>query len=115
MGSGKTRSAPAPRRRHPSPARNARHGRGRRRPTMAADHSFGLLAIKDGEPNRRVVRVGPLDTVSPMRRDLDPIPGAETARFGLVLEAQPRRAAQQQYPFGLVLVVPESGRARRTE
>ena len=50
-----------------------------------------------------------------MRRDLDPVAGADEARFGLVGEAQPRRAGEQQYPLGLGLVVPEAGRAGLTK
>src|SRR5690349_24921357 len=99
----------------PFPARNARHGRGKRRRPLAAVRSSGLLAIKDGRPNRRLSWVGPLDTVSPMRRDLDPVAGAEKTRLGFVLEAQPPRAGQQQHPFDLLLVVPEARRARLDE
>src|ERR1700724_2589922 len=108
MESGKSRSAPTPRRPYPSPARNARHGLGRRCQAMAAGSAFLLLTVKHGEPDRRLGRVGPLDAVPAMRRDLQPVAGTKKARLCLVLEAQPGRTGQQQNPFGLVLVVPEA-------
>jgi len=47
-----------------------------------------------------------------VRRDIEPIAGAEKARLGLVGEAQPGAAGQNQHPFCFRLVVPEPGRAR---
>jgi hypothetical protein len=60
-------------------------------------------------------RVGPRDPVAPVRRDLDPVAGTERALRFLVGESQPRRAGEQQYKFGLRLVVPEPGRAGLSE
>jgi hypothetical protein len=49
--------------------------------------------------------------VAAARRDIEAIAGTQQAVFGLVGEAQPRRARQQHDPFALLLFVPEAGRA----
>src|SRR5438270_11707351 len=115
MGSGESRSVRERLPPRPSPARNARRGRGTRRLAAAAGSSFALLAVKHGEPNRWLVRIGPIDPMAAMRRDLDPIAGAKMPWLGLIREAQSRRAGQQHDPFRLILVVPETGRARLAE
>src|SRR5438552_14156516 len=60
-------------------------------------------------------RVGPGDPVAPMRGDVDPVAGAERVLLVLIGESQPRRTGEQQYKFGLRLVVPEPGWARLPE
>jgi hypothetical protein len=50
--------------------------------------------------------------MAPVRIDLQPVAPAQMAGLGFILEAQQCFAAQQQYPFGIGLVVPESRRAR---
>src|SRR4051812_41807720 len=61
------------------------------------------LAMKDRKPDGRLRRVGPLDAVPPVRRDMQPVAGAEGPDVAFVSKPQPRRAAQQQHPFGFVL------------
>src|SRR5439155_19374132 len=74
-----------------------------------------LLPVEYREPHGRLRRVGPVDPVLPVRRDLDPVAGADQARLCFVGKTYPRRAGEQQYPFGLGLVVPETGRAGLAE
>jgi len=45
--------------------------------------------------------------VTPVRSDFEPIARTEEARIGLISEAQPCRASQQQYPFSFFLVILE--------
>ena len=86
-------------------ARDATAGRDQR------DLVLRILPVKYGEPHGRLGRIGPLDPVAPVRRDVEPVAGAEHAVVRLVGEAQPRRPREQHHPLGLGLVVPEPGRA----
>ena len=70
------------------------------------------LSVEHREPYGRGCRVGPVDPVAAIRRDVEPIAGLEDPRLGLIGEAQSRPAGENQYPFGFRLVVPEPRRAR---
>src|SRR5579875_1343415 len=61
----------------------------------------------DRHPDGRLVRVGPLDPMSPMSRDGDERTGPQFYRF-LPLESQPGGSLQEEDPFGSLLVVPEA-------
>jgi hypothetical protein len=60
----------------------------------------------EGEPDRRPIGVRPLHPVAAVRRDEDPVPGAERARFRLVLETKASAAGKQDHPLLVRLVVP---------
>lgn len=65
-----------------------------------------------GKPYRWRIGRGPVDAVTTQRCYLQPVAGAQAAGFAFVLEAKQRFAADQQDPFGIGLVVPESWWAR---
>src|SRR5579875_3434432 len=60
-----------------------------------------------GEPNRRLMRVGPLDPVPPVGRDVEERPWPQFYRL-LALESQPGRTLHEQDPLVGILVVPEA-------
>lgn len=64
----------------------------------------------NGKPDGILVGPGPIDPVSPMRRDEDVVTSLESAREWLVVETQGRFSLDQKDPFTLRLVVPESRR-----
>src|SRR5437660_11278816 len=66
------------------------------------------LTVMHGQPNRRLVGRRPFDSVPPVRRDGDEIAGLHVHEA--VVETEPRGALQNEHPFGLILVVPESTR-----
>src|SRR5579884_1547123 len=90
------------------PAGRGGRGRGRDGVRLSA---LARIDVENREPDGGLRRVAPFDAVAAMRRDGKMVAGAEDAVRGLVGEAQPRPAAEQQHPFGLRLVVPEAGRA----
>ena len=69
------------------------------------------LAVKHREPHGREGGVGPVDTVTAMRRNIEAIPRTEEAGFGFVGKAQPRGAGEQNDPLAFGLVIPEAGLA----
>src|SRR5262245_38260489 len=66
----------------------------------------------DRQPDRRLARMSPFDTMARVRRDVQIVTGLELACLGLAVEAQAGAAGQQHNPFGFILVVPEAGRTR---
>src|SRR5579859_2189452 len=67
-------------------------------------------SIEHRQPNCRRTGVGPLDAAAAMRGDVDPVAGAKRHDIA-VGKTEPGCAGQHHYEFGLVLVVPEPGRA----
>lgn len=61
--------------------------------------------VEHGQPRRLIFLRRPLNPVSPVRRDVDPIAGPHFHHF--IVEPQPGRTLHQQNEFVLVLVVPE--------
>ena len=66
------------------------------------------------EPYGRGCRIGPVDAMTAVRGDVEPIAGPQQARLGLVGKPQLGGAGKHQHPFALRLVVPEPRRARLT-
>lgn len=64
------------------------------------------------EPHRRLSGIGPLDAVTPVRRDEHVIPRAQDARRRLVLEPEPGAPAEHGHPLVTFLVVPLARRRR---
>ena len=62
-------------------------------------------AIVDGEPNRRLVRRGPLDAVPPVGRNRNEVAGLHGDSTVVVLKPQPGFTAQHDDPLVLILVV----------
>lgn len=58
------------------------------------------------QPNRRLLRIGPLDSMSSMGRDVDE--GASLHLDELILESQSCGTLQQHDEFALVLIVPKA-------
>lgn len=58
------------------------------------------------QPNRRLLRIGPLNTMPPMGRDVDERAGRHLDQ--LILEPQPGGTLEQQDEFALGLIVPEA-------
>src|SRR6266487_5555890 len=71
-----------------------------------------LSPIMHGEPDGRVVRVGPFDAMTRVGRKVNVIARCEPDRFRMPLEPEDRRAPEQENPFGTILIVPEPRRAR---
>src|SRR5580693_835133 len=67
------------------------------------------------EPYGRGCRIGPVDAMTAVRGDVEPIAGPQQARLGLVGKPQLGGAGKHQHPFALRLVVPEPRRARLTQ
>jgi len=61
----------------------------------------------DGKPHRQLVRCSPVDAMFFMGLDQDIVAGDELS-FCFSLKLQPCRAAQDQNPFRMVLVIPEA-------
>src|ERR1700704_5116863 len=78
--------------------------------TTIESHCFTSANV-DRQPNRRLARVCPFDTMARVRRDVQIVTGLELAHLRLAVEAQAGAAGQQYDPFGFILVVPEAGRA----
>jgi len=65
--------------------------------------------VVNGEPDRGLSRVCPVDAVATVCFDEDEVALLQATCFGFIRKVQPGCAGQQQYPFGLRLVVPETG------
>ena len=63
----------------------------------------------NGQPNRWLILVCPFNAVTPVCFDEDEVALLQATCFGFIRKAQSGRSGQQQYPFGLRLVVPEIG------
>ena len=70
------------------------------------------LSVEHREPYGRGCRVGPVDAMTPVRRDVEPVAATQHARIRLVGEPQLGGAGEHQHPFAFRLVVPEPRRAR---
>src|SRR5262245_14417315 len=75
-------------------------------PAAARGHS----GVMNGKPDGGLMGIGPFDTMACMGRDVDVIAAAKFAHTVLAFEAQTGRPRNEQHPFVLVLVVPESRR-----
>src|SRR5712672_989924 len=73
------------------------------------------LSVEYREPYRRGCRVGPVDAMTPVRGDVEPIAGAQQARVALVGEPQLGGAGEHQHQLAFRLVVPETRRARLSQ
>lgn len=68
----------------------------------------------NSQPDRRLIGIRRFHAMATMRRDVDVAAGFQERGFRLVFEFEPGFPAQEQYPLGVRLVVPEAGRARLT-
>ena len=99
-------------------ARRWRHARAGPRQAAASRQPAGRFgsetavqpSIKHGQPDRFLIRRGPLHPVPFMRGDVDIAARRQVDGFIALLEAQRGLALDQQHPFMLALVVPETGR-----
>ena len=66
----------------------------------------------DGEPDRRLIGVGPLHSVTNVRREFDVVARGKYPRRGFAFDHEARRTCEDDDPLRPVLVVPEAGRAR---
>lgn len=71
--------------------------------------------VKHGEPHGRGSGVGPVDTVTALRGNIETIARTQKAGLRLVGKAKPSGAGKQQDPLAFGLIVPETGRAGLTE
>src|SRR6202044_3658505 len=86
---------------------------GNRDPESPNAFAFGPHSFRvHGEPDGRLVGVGPLDAMADVGRDLEVAAGRQDSRLLPALDPHARRAAQHDHPFRPVLVVPKAGRAR---
>src|SRR5215469_3713743 len=91
--------------------------RKRAKSTASSAGSFsceGELSVKHRKPNRDTGGVGPVDPVSTVRSDFEPVAGAEEPGVGLAGKANSCGASEQQHPLSFLLIVPEAGWARLT-
>ena len=63
-----------------------------------------------GEPNGLLRRVGPLDAVSDMRGQFEPVAGVQFTRPGLAIDQYCSRAGDHADPLVPSLIVPKAGR-----
>lgn len=69
--------------------------------------SLELAIDEQGQPNRRLLWVGPLDPMPTMRRQQQCVTRSQGDLAGLLGDPDPGSACQQRHPLGFRLVVPE--------
>ena len=71
----------------------------------AGCESSRIVLIVNRQPDRFLRRIGPIDAMPPVRRDVDEVAGIQF--HDNVLESDPGGALEHQHPFVPVLVIPK--------